>query len=923
MAKEQDKKTKKFLQNKITSLKSERDELKAELKECTTLSRNIHSIEYEIFKYSPISTVIINKNHSIAFINPAFTKLFGYVLNDMPTLEKWFLKVYPNKKYREKAVKEWTKDAKRSQSRVISPKIFRVVCKDHSEKEIKFNIMNSRDDVVVIFMEDVTPLAEYQKKLKENERKIREIFDNTNDAIIMWNYANNRLGRCIEVNNTALHMLGYTKPEMFKISPNKILPKEFQPGFKRYVNDLSTKNKIFYETIHLTKSGKSIPVEISSRIFRINDKKVILSITRDVSERIAVQKKLISSEEKFRSIVENSPIGFMMIDDNFKLIYGNKEFSKIVGYSVDEIPGLDFRIFLDNEFKAAVSERYLRRQGGFKEPAYYEIRIVRKDGSIRWIGLSSVVSKSPEGRTSTYTHILDVTERKDSLNKVKASEERFRMIMEQSPLAMQIYNPDGSIRRVNDAWYRLWNIDQNKLSLENYNILRDKDPQSQSFREAFENCLLGHSIEIPDLFFDPRKNGWGGRGRFVNSKIYPLKDDLGKVNYIVLLYEDITERKKTDEALLDSEERYRSLYENASIGIFSFNMDCNILMANPAFLNMLEYCSVEELKKEKIDRNCIFERDELNYLFKTMISFGEVQGLETQIKKKSGDKITVLLSAKAIRNKARDIEYIEGIAEDISDRKMAEQAIIRAKEEAEKSSKLKSEFLAQVSHEIRTPVNTILSFSGLLSEELADVVPDDLRPSFSMMKSAGKRMIRTIDLILNMSEIQTGTYQPIPKEIDLYEDILYNLYLEYLTSAMDKELELTIVNKTESPVIMGDIYTISEIFNNLINNAVKYTHRGKVKIIIGRAENKEIFVDITDTGIGIAEDYMPYLFEPFSQEDQGYTRKFEGNGLGLALVEKYCHLNQAKIQVESYKNKGSNFRVIFEKVKINKRVVTQ
>ena len=793
MAKGQAKKTKKSLQEEVNSLKHERNKLKTNLENCISESGESNIILYKTFENSPLPTMIINSKQKVAFINTSFTKLFGYTLKDISTINKWLVRAYPNKKYRSKVEKEWAKDLKKSNNRLVTPRIFHVACKNHSVKDIKFSLTNSGNDYIILFLEDVTPLVEYQKKLKENERKIREIFNNTNDAIFMWNYNHNRLGRCIEVNNTALQILGYTKDEMLKLTPNKILLNNYQAGFKKYINELGTKTKIFYEAVHVTKNGKSIPVEISSRVFKLNDKKVILSISRDVSERQSVQQRLI------------------------------------------------------------------------------------------------------------------------------ASEERFRMIMEQSPLSMQVFNTDGSVLRVNDAWYKLWNINKDSTLLNEYNILKDNDPQSASFREAFENCLLGNTIEIPDIFFDPQKKNWGGRGRFVNSKIYPLKDDSGEIRFIVMLHEDITDRKKTDQALLDSEERFRSLYENASIGIFSYTPDCRIILANPAFLNMLGYDSFEELQKYEAMNNCIFNSEEMQYHLKTLITFGELYGLETTIRTKSGNSITVLLSAKAIRNKIREIEYIEGIAEDITDRKRAEEAIINAKREAEKSSKLKSEFLAQVSHEIRTPVNTILSFAGLLSDELSELVPEDLKPSFGMMKNAGRRMIRTIDLILNMSEIQTGTYQPVLKEIDLYDDILYNLYLEYLTGAMEKELNLTIENHSDSPVIIGDSHTIGEIFNNLINNAVKYTHRGKISIIIGKLKDDSLYVDIIDTGIGIAEEYMPFLFEAFSQEDQGYTRKFEGNGLGLALVQKYCQLNEAQIIVESKKGKGSKFRIIFDQVKIGNR----
>jgi len=252
---------------------------------------------------------------------------------------------------------------------------------------------------------------------------------------------------------------------------------------------------------------------------------------------------------------------------------------------------------------------------------------------------------------------------------------------------------------------------------------------------------------------------------------------------------------------------------------------------------------------------------------------------------------------------------------DITERKKNQEAIRKAKEEAEKSDRLKSEFLAQMSHEIRSPINTILSFAGLIKEELYNSTPDEMKISFVGIENAGKRIIRTIDLILNMSEIQIGTYEPYYRQINIFKDVLEKLYLEFKTNASNKGLELNLINKVSysEVYIIGDEYTIVQIFENLVNNAVKYTSKGFISIILDyHANKKDLIVEIKDSGIGISEEYLPSLFKPFGQEEQGYTRRYEGNGLGLALVKKYCEINKLDIEVESIKGKGSTFRVIFK-----------
>lgn len=238
--------------------------------------------------------------------------------------------------------------------------------------------------------------------------------------------------------------------------------------------------------------------------------------------------------------------------------------------------------------------------------------------------------------------------------------------------------------------------------------------------------------------------------------------------------------------------------------------------------------------------------------------------------------------------------------------------LIVAKEEAEKSDRLKSEFLAQMSHEIRTPIHILMSYSNLIRDEIEENVDEDLKSNFNAIEDAGKRIIRTTDLILNMSEIATGTYEYNEENFDLFDNVLKSIYEEFKLLANDKKLKLNLIKETDDTNITADKYSTYQIFTNLVDNAVKYTEQGKIDVIIYKNDDGKVSVTVADTGIGIAEEYIPNLFKPFMQEEQGYSRRFEGNGLGLALVKNYCDLNQAAINVESEKKVGSRFTVNFK-----------
>ncbi len=257
--------------------------------------------------------------------------------------------------------------------------------------------------------------------------------------------------------------------------------------------------------------------------------------------------------------------------------------------------------------------------------------------------------------------------------------------------------------------------------------------------------------------------------------------------------------------------------------------------------------------------------------------------------------------------------FLAGTAIDITERKRAENELIEAKERAEKSDRLKTEFLQQMSHEIRSPMNAVIGLSNLIKEEVYDKVAPDILEYFEGIDSAGKRLIRTVNLILDTSVMHVGMYEPAFTEIDIFEEVLKHLKVEFSSSAAEKGLEFLLSNNVSKPLVICDKYSVTQIFGNLVDNAIKYTQHGNVEISVDKDPASNVTVTVEDTGIGISKEFMKKLFEPFTQEESGYSRRFEGNGLGLALAKKYSDINKANISVESEKGKGSKFTITFLK----------
>lgn len=385
------------------------------------------------------------------------------------------------------------------------------------------------------------------------------------------------------------------------------------------------------------------------------------------------------------------------------------------------------------------------------------------------------------------------------------------------------------------------------------------------------------------------------------------------VESIVITGKDITDKRTIEKKFLTNLKRYNSLIENLPIGVYRSTPRGELLMANAYLVKMLGYESFSEL--EKIDINASYVQQNMRDIFKELLDkFGEAKGFEFEIRKMDGETLCVRDSAKAIYNDKGEIAYYEGVMEDITDKKKYEKEIILAKENAEKADLLKSYFMAHLSHEIRTPVNSIVTFVSLLKEEFEPKLTDELQESFSIIGSSADRLIRTIDLIMNISSLQTGNFDARYEWLDIEDEVLNDVLRDYELKASYKGIKLLYNRQSEKVKIYADRYSVSQMFCNLIDNAVKYTPKnGEIQIILHQS-GKNLLVDIIDSGIGISHDYLPNLFTPFTQEEMGYTRKFDGNGLGLAIAKKYAELNNAMINVKSVKGKGSNFTVIFKEV---------
>ncbi len=372
------------------------------------------------------------------------------------------------------------------------------------------------------------------------------------------------------------------------------------------------------------------------------------------------------------------------------------------------------------------------------------------------------------------------------------------------------------------------------------------------------------------------------------------------------LEKEIFVRQQTEKKLKQNELKYRLLFERSPSGILSFNNSLKITQINAKFTQLFKLTETELINFDLTKIN----NSKLVNTFKETLK-GHETVFEGEYKSiLNNESNTILLKTTPIFDK--DGLIIGGIAtvDNITKQKEFEAALIKAKENAEKSNMLKSEFLAQISHEIRTPINAVLSFSSLLKEEVSENIDDDLKMSFEIIEKQGKRITRTIDMLVNISEIQSKTYEPLNKEVCLYSEIVLKVLKNYEKDAKDKNLNMFTNADIADYKIITDSYSVTQIIEQLIDNAIKYTEKGSININLKKKADY-VVTEIIDTGIGISDEYKNKLFGLFSQEEQGYSRRYEGNGLGLAIVNGFCKLNNITLQINSVKGEGTKVSLLF------------
>ena len=385
-------------------------------------------------------------------------------------------------------------------------------------------------------------------------------------------------------------------------------------------------------------------------------------IASDLTERKRAEEELLESEERFRSIVENSHDGIIILDDAYRLIYMNDELCRMSGYFRKESIGLDFRKFLDEESKQLVADRYIRRQRGEEVPPRYEFNFVRKDGEKRRVEISSSVIKDSAGKVKTVAQILDITESKQAEKALQAEKNKLRSVIDAMEYGLSIQEKDYNIIYQSELLRRNFG---DHLGEKCYRVYESREkacdgcPVEEAFRDG-----KSHTAER-------RVVAPSGEVTFWENTANPIRDAGGRIVSCLEILRDITKRKQAEEALVDEATRRRILVDQSRDGIVILDQNGNVYEANQRFAEMLGYSPKETAELHVWDWEYLFPRERVLEMIRTVDEAGD--HFETQHRRKDGSVYDVEISTNGAVIAGQKLVFC--VCRDITERKRAEGAL--------------------------------------------------------------------------------------------------------------------------------------------------------------------------------------------------------------------------------------------------------
>jgi PAS domain S-box-containing protein len=763
---------------------------------------------------------------------------------------------------------------------------------------------------VVITYSDITERKLVEAALNESERMLSSIFNTVGDVLFLLSVETDGNYRFISVNKAFCNITGLNEEKILGKLVNEVIP---EPSISlvlgKYRRAIEENSIIRWEEITEYPKGRLVADVSIAPVF--GDKghcTHLVGSVHDITERKKAEEALKESNIFLQTILNTIPLPIFYKDIEGRYIGFNKSFEEFFGKTSPELTGKTVFEIAPPEYAEIYHTRDLelmKHQG----VQIYDTQIIDGHGAKHEVVYHKATFSDSEGHVlGLIGAILDITERKLAEDTILQERSLLRTLIDNLPTG--IFVKDKEYRKIiinpihmqevsGHLKYLRLNADIDMLGKTDYEVFPEK--LAKKFFTEDQKVVRDGSVII-------NMEGIGysesGEQKWLMVSKIPLRDKEGEINGMVGVTTDITERRHAEEALKSSEEKFRTIFDSAGEGMFLLDPETRkFMMCNAACSKMLGYTDEEFLS---LDITAIYPPEELSLIYEKIENVNADDGIargDVKFKRKDGTDFSADLSSSPVIIAGKKLIII--VFRDITERLLIENELRSAKEKAEESDKLKTAFLQNISHEVRTPLNGIIGFSDILTS--SNLTPEKREQFSKLIRSSGDHLISIVNDIIVMATIDAGQEKLKMDETDINE-ILQLIKSQNIQKATVKKLLFDInsdLTENESKVL-ADKTKLLQILTNLVSNAIKFTIEGGIKVNC-KIEGVFLKFSVEDTGIGIPSELHKKIFDRFYQIDFSETRLFGGTGLGLSIVQSYAQLLNGEIYVDSEPGRGSIF----------------
>ncbi len=743
------------------------------------------------------------------------------------------------------------------------------------------------------------------EKLQAAEVRYRHIVETAGEGIWLFDAQL----RTEYVNPQLAQMLGYSVEEMLQRSISDFMDQVAQSEAQRYIARLKQGMRQRFDFQFRCRDGSNLWTLVSTTpiLAESGEFQGGLAMVSNLSERKQIEESLQLREEQLRLFVEHAPAAIAMLDKQMRYILVSQRW--LTDFQLQDQNIIDrshYEVF--PEIPDSWREIHASCLAGAVRKCDKEL-FPRADGSIDWVKweIHPWRNRADEiGGIIIFTEVI--TERVQAEEALQAANKRITKILESITEAFVAFDREWRYTYVNQEAARL--LQKPTEELLGKQIWNDVYPEligSTFYQEAHRAIAEQVPIELEE--FSEVLHCW------LEIRAYPSTEGLA------VYFRDVTERKRAQSALQQSEAKFRRLFESNLVGVAFWNAEGFITDANDAYLRIVGYSRQEFDVLGKIKWHPLTPpeyNDVDNRALEEAFATGVSSIYEKEYVRRDGTRVQVVLGIALMDDsQVNGVAFVLDISERqaaLRERKKAELerdrlllAEQKARAKAEAANRMKDEFLAVLSHELRSPLNAMLGWLTLLRTRKFDEAAT--ARALETVERNARAQAQLVEDLLDVSRIIQGKLRLNVRAVDLLS-VIEAAIDTVCPAALAKNIQLQPVLDPAAGPVFGDSDRLQQIVWNLLSNAIKFTPKGgRVQIRLERVHSY-VEIVVADTGKGISPEFLPYVFDRFRQADSSITRSFGGLGLGLSIVRHLVDLHGGSVHVESLgEGQGTTFTV--------------